>query len=222
MNLPWNKHIVTGDTFYHIDRLGTLDIGDTIELNTSLELPTGDCVNLSPDDQEILSGEYPEGLSVHGIQYAPMRLGSIDSEMSTPTGSKVVDVMTATRIDGKMPNPLSASNCICEFAFELMRRAEFEDCLSRFQSVFAFETKADAIEWAEAECEESVSIYEVTGSDSSVAYDMEWLETTTFPKTLDQARRYWNGDRSDEPWLEVLLEPPVTVERLVETYESAQ
>lgn len=108
----------------------------------------------------------------------------------------------------------------CELLFDLVRRDRFPWRPSRFQSVFGFESRSAADRFVAEFVDGEATLFEVSAGDAFAA-DMHLVDAPTLPEGVRQAHYYWEGltDREDPLW-EVLLEPPVTVERMVETVES--
>jgi hypothetical protein len=100
-----------------------------------------------------------------------------------------------------------------ELTFEFVRRAGFPDCPSRYQSIFAFETRDDAHAFINIYCGgDAVSILKVDAEESFRA-NMQLLDVKSKGVGIsDAAHDYWRGDRGQagELW-EHLLVPPVTV-----------
>lgn len=105
-----------------------------------------------------------------------------------------------------------------EWFYELVRLWKYETKLSRFESIFAFETRDDAERFitdssAEMPDNHNPVICQVEGNSTHVA-DMNGLAGAipTFVAGIESARRYWEGEQiAEEPLWEVLLEPGATV-----------
>ena len=107
-----------------------------------------------------------------------------------------------------------------ESAYEVVREAEFPQCVSRLRAVFACEELADAQAWRDQRRSEGhprARICEVT-AEKSDTLDMRRLperEVLPPPAELqDLARVYWGKVPSAAPFWETLLEPPVAVLRV--------
>ncbi|RLC64268.1 MAG: DUF2441 domain-containing protein [Chloroflexi bacterium] len=98
-----------------------------------------------------------------------------------------------------------------EILFEYVRRALYPHRPSRFQSVFAFESKDQAIIFSQKFGSGDEPIWEVEAKESFRG-DMNLL--TTGPSILVWsyfANKYWKGEPGTDPFWEVLLVPPVHV-----------
>jgi hypothetical protein len=129
---------------------------------------------------------YPEGLTEHGKRYL---LG---------IGLQQNDVNSAWR----------------EFSFDLVRREAYPDRPSRYQSMFAAETLADAIAFRRrfqgGNASAQIWLVKATGSFRA---NMELLsEPGTWLAISESAHAYWSGERgvAGELW-EQILRPPVRV-----------
>jgi hypothetical protein len=110
-----------------------------------------------------------------------------------------------------------------EWMFELVRRAEFAASKSRFQSVFACPSLADARAFRHAIGGVlTVPIFRVRGQLALKA-NMNLIRwTAPAVAGVERAREYWQGsDGLAAPLWEVLLVPPVTVLDLVAETEAA-
>lgn len=100
-----------------------------------------------------------------------------------------------------------------ELAWESVRRASYPERPSRFQSVFAFDTLADAHSFINIYMGgDNASILEVDAADHFRA-NMLLLDVKSKGVGISSAAHaYWRGDRGEagELW-EHLLVPPVTV-----------
>lgn len=110
----------------------------------------------------------------------------------------------------------------CELLFELVRRERFRWRPSRFQTVFGFTSRGAADRFVADYVDGGATLYEVTAPDGFEA-DVGLVDAPTLPEGLRRAHYYWEGltDREDPLW-EVLLEPPVIVERAVETVQPGE
>ena len=110
--------------FYHLDRKGTLSPGSVVTLrppNYSSLITAG-----IPIDPTFLPSLYPSGLSQHGQSYL-IDVGQHTRQQIPQTGE-----------------PLARLSSVLEMYWELVRRAEFPDKPSRFESLFAFKTPNEA------------------------------------------------------------------------------
>lgn len=108
-----------------------------------------------------------------------------------------------------------AVNSAIELLFEYVRRSRYPKRLSRFQSVFAWETLEDAERFRSEAGSAADSIWEVEGADH-FRTDMRLLTMGGSNLQLSwNANQYWAGAPSSDPTWEVLLSPPVRVVRKV-------
>jgi hypothetical protein len=100
-----------------------------------------------------------------------------------------------------------------EHYIEMLRMLEFPEEHSRFQSFFAFPKLEQAKDWAAGN--EDIQIFKVEG-DSYEKRDMNLLNINSFHDLFSKGRKYWRGEKSENPDWEVLIEPPVEVVEKVE------
>lgn len=209
-----------GETFYHVDRQESLEIGSTLQLECPGRL-VGNWYNSPRSDEhmECLEELYPEGLSRHGARYAHPRflneeLDFLNEGWMATTGSVEVHNPNLGETDSKEIVPYIVHY---EQQFELLRMLEFQDKRSRFQSFFGFQTVQEAIEFHEkhrSEVEER--IVEVECSDFEIR-DMDLVSANYFGEIFSRGRKYWQGEAvSDSPTWEVVMEPPIEVVDIVE------
>ena len=106
-----------------------------------------------------------------------------------------------------------------EAVFELIRRAEFPEKPSRFQSIYGCETieeaKAFRDKYPQYNGKQSSTIWEVECA-KGYKVDMNWLNTgNTFLDSILLAKKYWGGVPSLTPMWEILMCPPVRCLRKV-------
>lgn len=106
------------------------------------------------------------------------------------------------------PYSLVNANSERERLWEEVRAAHFTDCPSRIKALFASVSKEDA-EWAMREwfTEQDRIVVEMkaaVGAKVHVA-DTRLLDCAE-PQWREAAIRYWNGDRTDDPRLEVVID----------------
>jgi hypothetical protein len=152
-----------------------------------------DVTGQTPEEHALLAALFTDGVAPHGRQYCTTDLYEGDAD----------DLWDVS----------------CELLFELVRRDRFAWRPSRFESVFGFERRSEARRFVETFGDESAMLFEVSAADGFAA-DLHLVDARTIPQGVRQAHYYWEGttDRDDPLW-EVLLEPPVTVERRVETVD---
>lgn len=143
------------------------------------------------EERALLAAVFDGGVAPHGRHYCEMDLYADD-----------VDALW---------------DATTELLFELVRRERFPWRPSRFRSVFAFASREDAVRFVARYGEEPATVFEVSGVPAFSA-DMRMVDAPTVPGGVRRAHYYWEGltDRDDPLW-EVLVEPPVTVERTVAT-----
>ena len=105
---------------------------------------------------------------------------------------------------------------VIELLFEYVRRSLFPSCPSRFQSVFAFENVAQAVNFKNRYGRKDSLIWEVE-SDVAFKADMSLLTLQgSLLRVSYNAHRYWRGISSgNNPVWEYLLSPPVKVIRRI-------
>ncbi|CAK3354060.1 hypothetical protein AB4425_13460 [Vibrio sp. 10N.261.51.A1] len=135
--------------------------------------------------QEFMNTQFPEGVSVHGELYL-------------------------IRDDAKC----TVTEPIIEILFEYIRQANFTECVSRYQSFFAFETYQEAVFFKNRFNCSSASIYEIhsTNKWNKVNMNLLTLQDSVL-STAYLAHEYWKGNASidSNPLWECLLSLPVTV-----------
>lgn len=177
-----------GAIFYSADRRGFYGRGQLMlqkepydDALNFLSSPRG---NFSAEDnrQHLLS-LFPDGLSLHGWDFALRR-----STVPLSNGAVLLD-----------------PSCVVEMMFEYVRRASFPELPARFQSFFAFNNLEDVKAFAN-----QLPIYQVT-STNVFKFDQNWLTTgDQISMIYYNADRYWSGAATPMPKWEYLLVPPVT------------
>jgi hypothetical protein len=108
--------------------------------------------------------------------------------------------------------PAKNSSYHYEYFFEIIRRAEFPNRISRFQAFFG----CKSIEDAEAFIENKIDTEECnpiiwkvkTDEDSYFKADMRLLPFGTFSQGVAQAHTYWEGNSyREDPFWEILMDP---------------
>ncbi|MDW9634559.1 hypothetical protein GYB73_00925 [Sinorhizobium meliloti] len=129
---------------------------------------------------------FPEGLSIHGWDFATVRNWRQISE-------------TETTLE---------HNPAIELAFEYVRRSNFPEKPSRLQSYFAFDDADRVRAFSDA------PIFEVKPANA-FKFDMTWLNVSNQLAIASyNAHQYWGGAASATPDWEYLLVPPVEISRL--------
>ncbi|WP_047980755.1 DUF2441 domain-containing protein [Ornithinibacillus contaminans] len=155
-------------TFFHLDRAGSLKIGETISL---------DPVSIN---SELLGPKYHinelfrEGVSKHGLQYI---------------------------------NQTDTADCLSEWFFEYVRKCNFNDKPSRFQSFFAFSSLEDINRLKKKLKYNGGTIYLIECNDYFQA-DMNLVGYQQSPLLLSWlANIYWSGNTCEELNTKFGLEP---------------
>lgn len=201
---------------YHVDRSNQLAVGDMLDLQDEPFINSEDRVVPDAIESDIVEEHYPEGLSRHGSLYAYMKLGRNDTVQFHDETIPFIGVFELENpetgiCDTRNTDPTSA---IYEWVFELVRRSEFPDRPSRFQSFFGFETEEDAGAFR-SNFGPAAQILEIE-YEGGYRADMDLLSTQSFAHGLHQALTYWQGDPgSDEPTWELLMRPPVEITGIV-------
>lgn len=155
-----------------------------------------------PLDTTIFQTFFPQGISTQGQRYLINR--GIDAGLA------------------KHPNhPLPLKRVayiedIVELVFELIRRIEFPNCLSRFQAMFACDN-LPALRAFVARTGTGGKVYDLDFNRCE-QHDMAFLELgATNIEAWTNARNYWNGYPSSAPQSEYLVELPVNLRSYVTT-----
>jgi hypothetical protein len=104
-----------------------------------------------------------------------------------------------------------------ELVWEQVRATEFPSRPSRMACAFAFQSEASALTWAES----GERIYAVSVGPESPAFmaDMTWItvarQNHAFADVLEIVRRYWRGEVSDDPTVELLVAGDLKINREV-------
>lgn len=160
------------------------------------ELAVGDRIDVAPvragtaEERALLAGLFDDGVAPHGEYYC-----------------------TTDLYDGDADDLWDVS---CELLFELVRRDRFPWRPSRFRSVFAFGSRTIADRFVSSYVDGEAAVFEVAAEDGFEA-DMHLVDAETLHGGVRNAHYYWEGTTdAEDPLWEVLLEPPVTVERRIE------
>jgi hypothetical protein len=183
-------------TFYHVARV---DISQHQEFNLrSIDSFPGD-ITLLPiwtreDFINTLKHYYADGISEHGARY----LYNPFYPIKDPAHNDYYPVTP-----------------MIENIFELIRKLKFPEQRSRFQSIFACLTLEDAKNIIVKTFNGMGAIFEVE-CDEYVLKDMNLLFLgNSYVGSLIYAEKYWRGDRTDNPFLEVLMSPPVKIKNVI-------
>lgn len=179
--------------FYTVDRSGEVNESDKFELITDfsqskyLELPD---LFSQEDNVKCINEYFPNGISRHGQIYL----------FGYPSFARRTQ-----------NNNLIPSVEMIEAIFELVRRKDFPELPSRMTSMFAWQTINEAKVFADSYPQGSYKILEVE-SDNVFIGDMSLL--TLGGQVINSyvlAKKYWSGERSPSPKLEVLISLPVII-----------
>lgn len=191
--------------YYHIDRSGLLNEGQTISTNQSF-IPNNDYGKL------LIEKFFPNGVSKHGEHYL-----NDNVYMFQPNFSLVDNILKSNTIN---------SIYFAEYTFELVRRLYFSTELSRYTSLFALENLEELNLWSELKSGE-YRIFEIVTNNTYSTFDANFLKGGLcvsknplyqgFSPSINfnQAFSYWSKEKSNNPKPEVLLPLPLTIGRRV-------
>lgn len=141
------------------------------------------------EERALVAGLFGDGVGTHGRHYCELDLHGGDADDLWDLG--------------------------CELLFELVRRERFPERPSRFRAAFGFESLAAVERFAERFVDGRATVFEVR-ADTRFRADMELVDAADVPGGVRRAHYYWEGTTdSEDPLWELLLTPPVTVERRV-------
>jgi len=173
---------------YSVDRRALYKVGEDLKFYKNLDSNPIQAKVPFQTDQEVrdrLLKEYKDGLSPHGIQFL---LGGLSFQ------------------NGMVP-----ISPVIELIWESIRKENYPKLPSRFQSYFGSKNKEEAIAFREQSQSQQCNIY-LLRSEFYFEADMNLL---TFAgsaiSTLDLAHKYWSGEKSPNPCVEVLLSKKVNV-----------
>jgi hypothetical protein len=146
--------------------------------------------------QQLVDAWHPAGVTQHGETY-----------LVSPTNATVLDP-------------------VVELTCELVRRAEFAEAPSRFESIFGCATVAEAQMFLAKHGGPGSRIFEIESDEQPFQADMRCLDIrSTILVAAYGARRYWSqqptdihefpGAQPQSPFWELLMRPPVRVLRQV-------
>ena len=201
---------------YHLDRAGTLDVSKDIELE-----PLEKCRDEIKNSH--LAELFPNGFSRQGMNY-------LDPNVKIKRGLDESGFMSPGDVAGSLEQ---SSNKMLELDYELIRRAEFPQCQSRYTALFAVNSPYEFSLWPELQkSSPNAKIVEITVQDDLPRYDsrqlhggiglyrwqdekgpgfyLSYLPTGVY----DQAVKYWSGLASDSPRWEYLVPLPIPAANL--------
>ncbi|HEY6528242.1 MAG TPA: hypothetical protein VIZ65_06075 [Cellvibrionaceae bacterium] len=179
-------------TYLHLDRSGRAVANTTFRLTTDftnrrIYSVVGQYCNADPISR--INSLYPDGLSEHGIRYLLAE-----------------DLVIFDQ--GKITVRTHISPMI-EAIFVLVRMAEFSHRPSRIQSMFAWLSSAEALNFQRQE--QLGTIYEVQAEDAFIA-DQNLLRLgRSGADTYEFARNYWSEERSNNEKLEAVIRLPSAI-----------
>lgn len=136
------------------------------------------------DLEKMLTDHYPLGISVHGMRYL------LNNENYL--------------YENGVPTAYVTFSPAVEIIFENFRRAHFPERPSRFQCAFGCRTPDEAIRFFG---DPDLPIFEISTANRVFIADETFLKIApNHLATLILANRYWSGDISTTPRLEVLIE----------------
>lgn len=143
-----------------------------------------------PEVRKTIIKLFPNGISQHGINY-------LNQDFISPLLNNVYYIQHILMI---------------EATFEYIRQIKFNNLPSRFESVFACKTLEEALKYKQGYREvSSAKIYKITG-DLVFEADMNLLKMGhCILGNYTMAEKYWNGEVSENPFMEVLLKGNVKV-----------
>lgn len=106
---------------------------------------------------------------------------------------------------------------IWEYLWEVVRQAKYPNCISRYNCLFAFESKGDAEKYLKERIRENPSYaidkicrVEIKNIDKQEVYDMRWLDNISIFSTYNlyekAVNNYWSGRMTKNPLMEVLFQ----------------
>ncbi|MRT38762.1 DUF2441 domain-containing protein [Acinetobacter sp. RIT698] len=183
------------EKFFTVDRSGAVSSGESFELISDFSLILKCSLDGMLTIEELVSGInqlYPDGISKHGASYL------------------LNDPILCNQTGDSQLLPVSP---MIEAIFEQVRRADFPHLPSRMTSMFGWQSLAEAVEFANTNHAGGFNLFEVEVEDQSYFIgDMNLLFIGgQVINTYLLAQKYWSGQRSANPKLEVLIPLPVTI-----------
>lgn len=195
---------------YHYDRRGALESGQRLELSRDYSVLGERAEGVT----DALSWLFPEGMSRHGFLY--MDVFSTGCAVGAESGES---------LRWQLANMPSYQ---IEWSLELVRRIWFPGLPSRCQSIFCLQNTESLSQWPELWSSQG-RLFEVDVPDDGrravldsrmlrggfVTHD-DGVITGSAPLDWLCSKRYWSGGKSQDPRLEVVVELPVTIGRVLE------
>ncbi len=185
------KRLFKMNTFYHVTRsnINALQEFTLQKFKGYIESP----FFTRNEFTEHKNSLFPEGVSKHGEIYLHNVFMSVGRNMEFT------------------PNELTL-----ELNLDLIRRLKFPQRKSRFECSFGCLTLEDAIKLKTTTFGNQGEIYKVECDKFTIA-DMTFIRQGASVIGLQiMGEKYWNGDSSDDPFWEVLMENPVRILEKVE------
>ncbi len=182
---------ITVTIFFTVDRVGSLANNTTISLKTDYStIRTYSIQNLITKNELINRTHqlYPDGLSRFGLRY-------LHEECL------IVRNTIGQCLDFAPHIP------IIESIFEQVRINEFPECPSRMQSMFGWCNLSAAENFNSAQNNRH-SIYEVHSEKAFIADQKLLYLGGSIMGALEFARKYWSGERTENPRLEAVIPLP--------------
>ena len=185
------------EKFFTVDRSCSLksdqELGLITDLSKTYKIEMPGFLTFS-DLENSFKRNYPNGISKHGQTY----LFGYPSFVQQSGSRELVHITP-----------------MIEAITEQVRRADFPNLPSRMVSMFACQNKNDAQQFKNNYHIDHANIFEVE-SDEYFMGDMSLLTIGgQVMNTFELAYKYWSGERSDNPFIEVLLPLPVRIGDLV-------
>lgn len=162
--------------FFHVDSGKSLKKGQKIKLTHYYGIENKEL-------EEHVNLLFPKGFSRHGITYFfhPNIIEFKESDLPSLLENNYIKTTSNSR------------NGIIEILFEYVRRSNFPDKSSRFQSLHAFKTIEDATKFRKEYCKNKGHIWEVK-CDNFFKVDMNLLNLEGSLLELSyKIHKYWSG-----------------------------
>ncbi len=163
--------------FFHVDSGKSLKKGQKIKLTHYYGIENKEL-------EEHVNLLFPKGFSRHGERYfvsSQIRVEFKESDLPSLLENNYIKTTSNSR------------NGIIEILFEYVRRSNFPDKPSRFQSLHAFKTIEDATKFRKEYCESKGYVWEVK-CDNAFKVDMNLLNLEgSLLKLSYKIHKYWSG-----------------------------
>lgn len=182
-------------TYYHVDRASSLSSGKKIQLArdfSSVDIWNVQELYSKQDATDRALSLYSEGISSHGIQYL------------------LTQGIVIFHPGSNVPQQIAPAVPMTEAIFELIRKTEFPDKPSRFQSMFGWCDLSQARHF-KASCAVDATIYEIESDNAFIADQNLLYLGASVIGAYELARQYWSGYRSSNVKLEAVIPLPSVV-----------